>query len=89
MTISTATFLDFEIKAEDLRNTLVDHFGYRQSAIGGGLTALQREADEVFVPASMDLSPTLVRAILRTAKVDLLEFIEALQTDTLTKRHAA
>lgn len=53
-------------------------FGYRKGRQSGGLTEMKRDANVVYVPES-SLSPTLVRAILRTAKVDPFDFVRELE----------
>lgn len=52
-------------------------FGYRTGRRAGGLTEMKRDINVVYVPDS-SLSPTLVRAILRTAKVDPFDFVREL-----------
>ena len=56
-------------------------FGYRERSRRGGLATLRRDNNVVFVPDAANLSPTLVRAILRTANIDPLEFLNELPTD--------
>jgi len=53
-------------------------FNYRERCRRGGLATLRRDHNVVFVPDAATLSPTLVRAILRTANVDPLEFLNEL-----------
>jgi hypothetical protein len=54
-------------------------FGYRPRSRSGGLVSLQRDANVVIVPESATLGPALVGAILRTANIDPLDFLRALE----------
>jgi hypothetical protein len=58
--------------------TMLARFGYLPRSRTGGLAALQRETNVVIVPEASTLSPTLVRAILRTANVDPYDFLHVL-----------
>ena len=60
---------------------LLGRFGYRLRSRSGGLASLQREANVVIVPEASTLSPTLVRAILRTANVDPHDYVRELGRD--------
>jgi hypothetical protein len=61
---------------------LLHRFGYRARSRTGGLATLQRETNVVIVPEASTLSPTLVRAILRTANIDPHDFVRELGGDT-------
>jgi hypothetical protein len=54
-------------------------FGYRTRSRSGGLAAVQRDTNVVVVPEASTLSPTLVRAILRTANIDPHDFVRVLE----------
>jgi hypothetical protein len=60
---------------------LTTHFGYRLRGRAGGLASLMSGANFVIVPENATLSPALVAAILRTAKVEPLDFISVLTID--------
>ena len=57
----------------------LERFGYRVRSRNAGLATLAREANVVIVPEASTLSPTLVRAMLRTAKVDPGDFLRVLE----------
>lgn len=59
---------------------LTTHFGYRLKNRGAGLASLSSGANLVIVPENATLSPALVAAILRTAKVEPLDFLAAIDT---------
>jgi hypothetical protein len=54
---------------------LLQRFGYRVRSRSGGFATLCRETNVVIVPEASTLSPTLVRAILRTANIDPHDFV--------------
>ena len=60
---------------------LTTRFGYRLRSRAGGLASLASGANVVIVPENATLSPALVAAILRTAKVDPLDFLSAVDCD--------
>ena len=57
--------------------TVLSRFGYRVDRRSGGLTAMHRDANVVYVPEA-SLSAAVVRAILRTAKIDPFDFVREL-----------
>jgi hypothetical protein len=54
---------------------LLKRFGYRVRSRSGGLATLVLDTNVVIVPEASTLSPTLVRAILRTANIDPYDFV--------------
>lgn len=54
---------------------VLGRFGYKLASRKGGLATLHRGHNVVVVPEAANLSPTLIRAILRTAEVDPLDFV--------------
>ena len=64
---------------------LTTHFGYRLTRRAGGLASLMSGANLVIVPENATLSPALVAAILRTAKVEPLDFVSAIHTEIDTE----
>jgi hypothetical protein len=59
---------------------ILERFGYRVASRRAGLASLQRGADAVIIPEASTLSPTLVGAILRTARIDPAEVVRELST---------
>ena len=57
---------------------LTAHFGYRLTRRAGGLASLMSGTNLVIVPENATLSPALVAAILRTAKVEPLDFLSVI-----------
>jgi hypothetical protein len=67
----------------------LERFGYRVRSRSAGLATLAREANVVIVPEASTLSPTLVRAMLRTARVDPSEFVRLVEEQLPASGHAA
>jgi hypothetical protein len=67
----------------------LERFGYRVRSRSAGLATLAREANVVIVPEASTLSPTLVRAMLRTAKVDPSEFLRVLEAQVPAAQQVA
>jgi predicted RNA binding protein YcfA (HicA-like mRNA interferase family) len=59
--------------------SLLEQLGYRAQKRAGGLASLRRGINVVIVPENATLSPALVAAILRSADVDPLDFLDALE----------
>jgi hypothetical protein len=57
----------------------LERFGYRVRTRSGGLATLEREANVVIVPEASTLSPTLLRAMLRTAQIDPDDFLRRIE----------
>jgi hypothetical protein len=55
---------------------LLLQLGYRAQKRGSGLVSLRRGINVVIVPENATLSPALVAAILRSADVDPLDFLQ-------------
>jgi hypothetical protein len=56
----------------------LERFGYRVQRKSAGLATLARETNVVIVPEASTLSPTLLRAMLRTAQIDPGEFVRVI-----------
>ena len=56
---------------------VLEKLGFVPQAMAGELTTLVRRGNQVVVPRTATLSPALVAAILRSAGVDALDFLNA------------
>ncbi len=68
---------------------LTGHFGYRLMSRAGGLASLMSGTNLVIVPENATLSPALVAAILRTAKVDPLDFVSVVDAEPVSSMRVA
>lgn len=71
---------------------VLGRFGYKLAARSGGLATLARGHAVVVVPEAATLSPPLLRAMLRTAEIDPLDFLRDVDATLLapgTKRRVA
>jgi hypothetical protein len=69
------------VSGSECINVLTTHFGYRLRGRAGGLASLVTGMNLVIVPENATLSPALLAALLRTAKVDPLDFLGVLSID--------
>lgn len=67
---------------------MLERLGYRRARAAGGLASLRRGAAVVVVPESATLSPAVIAAILRSADVEPLDFLLALDEEGPTPSHA-
>lgn len=54
---------------------ILEQLGYRAQKRASGLASLRRGANVVIVPENATLSPALLGAILRSAQIDPLDFL--------------
>ena len=62
---------------------VLGRFGFKLASRKGGFATLHRGHNVVVVTEAATLSPTLVRAMLRTADVDPLDFLHDVDTTLL------
>jgi predicted RNA binding protein YcfA (HicA-like mRNA interferase family) len=66
----------------------LERLGFRVLTRASGLASLRRDDDIVVVPESATMSPALIAAILRSAKVDPFDFLRVLDDESPTPSHA-